>query len=55
MTFRRIHGPLRGTTQLSRTARNIVQRGPSCGEDPALPVLLALFKPLEKAACGFFK
>jgi hypothetical protein len=34
--------------KLTWTARNNVQRGPSCGDDPALPVGAALTKTTEK-------
>lgn len=37
------------------TAWNNMQSGPSCEEEPALPGLLALIRPLEKVACDFFK
>jgi hypothetical protein len=39
----------------SRTAWNEMQGGPSCEEDPALPVFLTLTSPLEKVACDFFQ
>jgi hypothetical protein len=36
------------------TTRNIVQRGPSCEEEPALPVLLTHARPLKKVAAQLF-
>jgi hypothetical protein len=40
--LRPVYVPLRGITPPSRIARNIMQRGPACEEDPALPVLFTL-------------
>ena len=31
-----------------------MQSGSPCEEDPALPVLFALIRPLKKVACDFF-
>jgi len=38
-----------GSSELpaSKTARNIMQRSLSCGQDPASPVLFALIRPLK--------
>jgi hypothetical protein len=49
MLFRPTYGPLRGEeTQehLSWTARNSMERGPPCEEDPALPGLFTLIEQL---------
>ena len=54
--LRPVYVPLRGedTRDNSRIARNIMQRGPTCEEDPALPVLFTLIDPLIKIAEGDF-
>jgi hypothetical protein len=46
-----------GSLFFAWTARNNMQRGPTCEEDPASPVLFALIgtTPLEKVACDFFE
>jgi len=46
--LRPVYVPLRGenTRDTLRIARNIMQRGPTCEEDPALPVLFTLIEQL---------
>jgi hypothetical protein len=56
--LRPVYVPLRGEGShperaRSRTARNIMQRGPPCEEDPALPVLFTLINNSENALAIF--
>ena len=54
--LRPVYVPLRGenTRDTLRIARNIMQRGPTCEEDPALPGLFTLIGQLQKLPQAIF-